>query len=153
MPPSTCLLFSAPQDCSLCCSFSTPQLGQNLNCTKSFFHVFTHTEKQVNPNYTSFYSPPLPFMSCWKMKYFQLCFVSFTSFCLPHVLMSEMAVCVSAICSHGNASCTLLCLHNVGAVRALPQHCPSVCSLKANEPFPSCSRHITHPDLFIDDVY
>lgn len=153
MQPSTCLLLFSTSALLPLLQLQHTSAGTESELYKSFFHVFTHTEKQVNPNYTSFHSPPLPFMSCWKMKYFQLCFVSFTSFCLPHVLMSEMAVCVSAICSHGNASCTLLCLHNVGAVRALPQHCPSVCSLKANEPFPSCSRHITHPDLFIDDVY
>lgn len=108
---------------------------------------------QVNPNHISLHRPPLPFMSCWKMKYFPLCFVSFIWFSLTHVLMSQMTGGVSAICSHGNDSCTHAQLLNSSAyiIWELSEHYPNTAHLsillKVNEPFSSCSRHITHPWL------
>lgn len=64
----------------------------------------------------------------WSVFHYVLSlFPSF--FFLTHLLMSQMTACVTAICSHGNDSCThargiqvlaVRFLHNSGAVTALP---------------------------------
>lgn len=127
MQSSICLLFAAPaaQDC-----FPRALPVFESGCANTVCHVHAYKENEINSTWIKFCRPPLPFTSCWKLKYFPLCFISLVLFCLTHLLMSSTTVCVTAICSHGNDSCScahgirllaLHFLHNLGAVRALPQ--------------------------------